>query len=280
MVGAPRSGTKMLRDLLRLHPCNTGGSYEVERVWCHGNHSRFGMTLSPSDLTPASRNYIRSYFYKASARRHGKRLVDKNVHNSMRIAYIHAIFPNSPIIHIVRDGRDVVCSLREIWQSTVDYSYIIKTRSFPIREIPFFVKRQLKWKLEKVLTGKKHVKWWGPKFDDMEELINSLTLIEICSIQWKRCTEAAYKGLAMLKPECSIQVKYEDVVMKPAETMEMIYDFLKLQITDHLRNRISEYVNAASVGRWQRALSLDDVELIMPNIYRTLLDLGYVKQES
>jgi len=98
----------MLRDLLRLHPSNEGGSYEVERVWCHGNHSRFGMTLSPSDITPATRNYIRSYFYKASARRKWKRIVDKNVHNSMRIAYIHAIFPNSPIIHIVRDGRDAV----------------------------------------------------------------------------------------------------------------------------------------------------------------------------
>lgn len=110
----------------------------------------------------------------------------------------------------------------------------------------------------------------------MEELINSHSLVEICSIQWKRCTEAAYRDLALLKPECSIRVKYEDVVMKPVETMEMIYDFLKLQITDHLRSSISEYVNAASVGRWQRALSLDDVDLIMPSIHKTLLELGYI----
>jgi len=196
----------------------------------------------------------------------------------MRIGYIHTIFPDSPIIHIVRDGRDVVCSLRDIWRSTADYSYIIKTRSFPIREIPFFLKRQLKWRLEKVLTGKNHVKWWGPRFDDMEELVKTLTLVEICSIQWKRCTEAADAGLSMLKPECFIQVKYEDVVTKPAETMEMIYDFLQLDITDHLRSRISKYVTATSVGRWQRALSLNDIELIMPNIHGTLLKLGYVTQ--
>lgn len=38
-------------------------------------------------------------------------LVEKNPRHTLRIPFLKAIFPDAKIIHIVRDGRDVTCSL-------------------------------------------------------------------------------------------------------------------------------------------------------------------------
>lgn len=39
------------------------------------------------------------------------RIVIKNPRNSLRIPFIKKLFPNAKFIHIIRDGRDVTCSL-------------------------------------------------------------------------------------------------------------------------------------------------------------------------
>lgn len=41
----------------------------------------------------------------------GRMLVEKSPKNTLRIPFLKAIFPEAKIIHIVRDGRDVACSL-------------------------------------------------------------------------------------------------------------------------------------------------------------------------
>lgn len=41
----------------------------------------------------------------------GNLVVEKNPRNSLRVSYVKKIFPEAKFIHIVRDGRDVACSL-------------------------------------------------------------------------------------------------------------------------------------------------------------------------
>lgn len=265
----------MLRELLKLHPSVEGPLYERERIWCYGNRDKIGRALEAEDVTPDIRTYIRRYFDRQSSKCIGKRIVDKNVNNSLRISYLRNIFSESPIVHIVRDGRDASCSIRDRWRSPADVKYIFRNRAFPLEELPYFLKRQLKWYVQKVLTGENHVRWWGPKFDDMEELVRKYSLLEVCGIQWKRCTEAVLAGLDKLDPESYIQVKYEDLVLKSINSMERICEFLELRIDVNLRIRFKEYVQSSSIGRWHKDLTPEELDLLTPLLEKTLVQLSY-----
>lgn len=276
IVGAPRSGTKMLRELLKFHPMVTGPLYEKERIWCYGNRERTGRTINVSELSPKIKKYIRDYFNREFGKNPGKRIVDKNIRNSLRVEFVRGIFPESPVIHIVRDGRDAACSIRKRWKSPLDLKYIWENKAFPLNEIPFFVQRQVVFLWQRMVGLRGRVKWWGPKFDDTEELVNRHSLIEICGIQWKRCTEAAIAGLEKLEPGTFMQVKYEDVVSDPVKIMDQIRKFLDLSVSDNFLGKCSDYVNSSSVGRWRNHLTSDELTLLMRHIQDTLVRLGYL----
>lgn len=275
LVGAPRSGTKMLREMLKLHPSIDGPLYELERVWCYGNKDKIGKRLEPSNLTPDIKKYIRNYFYKMASCNKGKRIIDKNVSNTLRVEYVNAIFPDSPIIHIVRDGRDAACSTRARWRSPADFKYIFKYKAFPIKEVPYFVVRQLKFYLDKVLNRRKHVKWWGPRFEDSEELFEKYSLIELCGIQWLRCVESATKSLSKFKQEQYIQVNYESIISNPVQELNRILFFLNLASDEELDDKIKNYIKPESVNRWKNELTQEELDLLDKHIKDCLMQLGY-----
>jgi hypothetical protein len=194
----------------------------------------------------------------------------------LRVDFVRKIFPDSPIIHIVREGKDASCSIRERWKKPADFKYIIKNRAFPIKEAPFFVQRQIKYCFEKLMRGGKHVKWWGPEFDDYKELIAKFSLIEICGIQWKRCTEAAIEGLEKFKPDTFTIVRYEDLVSDPVRTMEGLFGFLDLDVNDKLKKEVQKYVQPSSVGRWRNELTDAEYDILMDQIRGTLERLEYI----
>ena len=278
IVGAPRSGTKMLRELLKVHPMVKGSLYEKERIWCYGNREKTGKAIEINELSPRIKKYIRGHFKKELEKNPGKRIVDKNVRNSLRIEFVRGVFPESPVIHIVRDGRDAACSIRKRWKAPFDLKYILENKAFPLNEIPFFLQRQLVFLWQRIVSHEGRVKWWGPKFDDSEELVSRHSLIEICGIQWKRCTEAALAGLEKLQPGTFMQVKYEDVVSEPVQMMEEVRKFLDLPVSDDFLVKCSDYVNSSSVGRWLNNLTNEESALLMKHIQDTLVRLDYLEE--
>ena len=279
VVGAPRSGTKMLRELLKLHPKISGAQYEKERIWCYGNRGRMNASIGPEMLTPEIEKFIWQHFRRECIKSGGKWIVDKNVANTLRLEFIREIFPNSPIIHIVRDGRDAACSAVQRWQKPADFKYIIKNRAFPLEELPFFIKRQINFKLEKMLTGKKHVKWWGPRFDDSDALVQKYSLLELCGIQWARCVEAVTTELGNLDAN-SYTIKYEAIIHSPAEEMTKVFEFLELSSNDELTKQVDSYVQRSSVGAWKKVLSNAEYKVLFPHIQRILRLTGYVEDDA
>jgi len=109
----------LLREILNRHP----------RIFCGPETSMFGLPFWPPNIASFweideaelrlevsnSVNLIRfaERFYRRQAIEAGKiRWADKTPNNIRSIEKILTWFPKGKFIHIIRDGRDVVCSLR------------------------------------------------------------------------------------------------------------------------------------------------------------------------
>jgi hypothetical protein len=145
VVGAPRSGTTLLRLMLDSHPelaipPETGFLSAARRLRGSGDglRERFFRTVTAfppqapawadfgiaADDFRAALERIEPFtasagfraFYRLYAARHGKpRWGDKTPIYCLEIDLIRRVLPEARFVHIIRDGRDVALSLREQW---------------------------------------------------------------------------------------------------------------------------------------------------------------------
>ena len=109
IIGCARSGTSILGELIASHP-GVKYIFEASHIWeLGGAGENESHRLTREHATEAVKNQIRDWF-KGQAEG-ADVLVEKNPRNSLRIPYISEIFPGARFIHIVRDGRDVACSM-------------------------------------------------------------------------------------------------------------------------------------------------------------------------
>lgn len=277
IIGAPRSGSKIFRETLRLHPDIVGPKYELERVWCYKNMDRYNMPLSVEQLTPDIITHIHNYFYRLAKKNPKKRIVAKSTLLPLRIQFLRTVFPTAPIIHILRDGRDSACSIRDRHRAPLEFSYLLKHRIFPpLSEVPYYLSNFLRYQFEVVVKRQTHVKCWGPQFDDMPELQNSHSLIEICGIQWNRSVMGIHEGLSMLKSGPFLQISYEELVSRPAVTLNRVLKYLRLAGDSDLIKRMLGGFRKGRIGRWRSDLSQDDIKLLLPHIREGMTVFGYL----
>lgn len=119
--GAPRSGTTLLRRVFDRHPDLVAGAETklfvpagFNLAWLSRSH---GIPLEDVDRM-RERSLSQGAFIDAFASRvradAGKeRWMEKTPMNIQHLDWILSRFPRASVIHLVRDGRDVVCSMRE-----------------------------------------------------------------------------------------------------------------------------------------------------------------------
>jgi hypothetical protein len=118
--GAPRSGTTVLRRLFDRHPQIVCGSETKLFVPAAFNLEwlarSYGIPLE--ELTAwhaASRSqgaFIDAFAARVREDAGKERWAEKTPQNIRYLEWIMARFPQAAIVHIIRDGRDVVCSMR------------------------------------------------------------------------------------------------------------------------------------------------------------------------
>lgn len=109
VTGCPRSGTSILGELIGSHP-DVEYRHEAHHVWRKaGLGEGESHRLTAEHATPNVRRAIRKRFQPKDG---GPALVvEKNPRSTLRIPFLREVFPEAKIVHIVRDGRDVACSL-------------------------------------------------------------------------------------------------------------------------------------------------------------------------
>lgn len=284
IVGAGRSGTNILRDVLTefgnvfTWPCD-----EINYIWRHGNRS-FSTDEFPKDLaTDSVKSYIRGQFKSLidkktnNSNRDDKRyIIEKTCANSLRIDFVNEVIPEAYYIFIVRDGRDVVASARQRWKAKLNISYILaKARYVPASDFIFYAYRYFINRLSKIVNKNNSLSAWGPKFAGMDAVGESTTLEELCEMQWVRCIRSAELSFKSIDPTRIHRVSYEDFVTEPFDTVKSITNFLGIKCNETDIITACTRVNTESLGKGAENISASS-KVLSNEMRSTLEHLGYM----
>ena len=279
IIGAARSGTNMLRDLLSsLKPFATWPCDEINYIWRHGNREFETEEFSADMANSKTIAYIRKQFASFSKKHPGKMIIEKTCANTLRCEFVQAVLPNAKFVHIIRDGRDVAASASIRWKAGLDIGYLMKkARYVPMADVPYYASRYLGTHVYRMTSGKKRVSTWGPKFEGMQETFRNHELPVGCSIQWKTCVRKAIEQLGRLDQSNVMTVRYEEVTANPASWLTKICEFAGKDVDPSAINELTSRVSVKSVGKWKGQFGDSVIESIEHETGDLLRELGYVE---
>lgn len=267
IVGAPRSGTNMLRDLLTSAPgFGTWDCDEVNLLWKHGNLDVPHDEIPSQRATPGLAAYLHRSFDRVARRTRSEVVVEKTCAVSLRVPFTRALFPEARYVFIRRDGIDATASTMQRWNAPFELGYTLrKARYVPPGDFPRHVATLVRKRVLQRLRGEVHGEardmrvstWWGPRPHDFRTLQREHPLEELAFIQWQRCVEQAADGLAGLPDGQLLEVVYEDFVADPKSGAARLFEFLGHP--DAAEHAATDAIRAGSVGKGRGRLGPDAV---------------------
>jgi len=272
ILGAPRSGTKLLRDLLGKSTHCAVIPYGINHVWRVGLSHRASDHRPPSDGTPERTNQLRTALLDLAGTRHAPAsgyLVEKTCANTLRVPFVNRVLPDAQFVQILRDGRDAAVSAREKWKAPPSLGYLLgKLRYVPIRNASFLL-----WSLrnlwEGLTSGSGRVRYWGPRYNGMENDLHAHSLLYVCAKQWQACVSACLNGLRRIPESRVISLRYESLVSDPS-VLDRLIDRLNLPDGNSIRTYYEEEVHDRSIGRWHRTLTDSEQQTLSSLLAPTL----------
>ena len=256
IIGAPRSGTTLLYNILSTHRDLSYITLNALRAGIHRKEkSRFlghrkglilkimnllyrdkrsripyeannfwkrylGMYdyLTEEDYTPEMTDYYKLLIYAVQKAFSKPRFINKNPQHSFRVRLLNKIFDDAKFIHIIRDGRAAA------------YSMIIKIKTEPNDSYSINLK-------DKIL---------GQQYrHDRSKLYNY-------GLAWQvmisRAREASTFGNAKYH-----ELRYEELIASPVDTIRAVLDFCELEWYENFRKSIPPISNKNV--KWKQNLS-------------------------
>jgi len=256
IIGSPRSGTTFLGRILNALP-SVAYYYEPPI----GKYFARLVYQDRVSLWQAKAFYKLLYMsLLALAPRDGQRLVDKTPRNIFVAETLKRVFPDAKFIHVIRDGRDVACSLlKKPWH--VESSAGSQKREpggYLYGPYPhFYIERER-----------------------VDEYICT-TDLHRCIWVWKRHVEKGKELEKMLSPSDFNTVRYEELVQQPSAVVKKLLLFLEeYTIRGYERAmEVARTAHADSVGRWRKELDEKALELIYREAGDLLREYGYLEDK-
>lgn len=240
VVGSPRSGTTFLAGAIGSLP----GFVDLGEV---APVKAAVPELATLELQEAARRLRRTLHV---ARRVGLvgavRAVEQTPELAHLVRVIPLAFPDARIVHIVRDGRDVVCSLLEK---------------------PWLRREQVKTDDAGVAYGSYARFWVEP---DRREEFEAASDARRAAWVWRRYVTAARSAEPSL-----LEIRYEEMTSAPIAVADEIGSFLEAP-ADALAAALGR-ARDASVGRYRVDLSEEQLDDVLDEAGDLLRELGYLK---
>ncbi len=273
ILGAARSGTKLLRRLLGTAPDAAVVPYGVPAVWKRGCEEHPHDALPRSACTDASARRIREALQQlAQGPPDASFLIEKTSANTLRVPFVDAVYPNARFVHLVRDGVDVVESARRRWQARPGLAYLVRKalylRGTGLRQGLRFVWDRLRG------LGTASPSLWGPHYPGMASDAAARPLLDVCAKQWRACVESTLDALDALPDARVLSLRYESLVRDP-HSVDRLARFLGLSDAGPMRAAYDQEVDDTFVGRGRTRLSAAERDPIAPILHAPLARLGY-----
>jgi len=191
--------------------------------------------LDAKNVTPQIRRYYQKVVQNHLILFNKKRFLNKSPSNSVKLGFLNEIFPDAFFIHLVRDGRAVSHS---------------------------------------ILRGRrKHGRFSGARFPGWQEIMDK-PIVESCGLQWKRTLEYILNSVKILSADRFMQVRYEDFIIRPRETMLAIGEKCGLKWSDKVLDQVAEGLENRNY-KWSANFDQTDIELLNALLGDLLEDFRY-----
>ena len=243
VVGCPRSGTTFVGSSVGAQP----GFVDLGEV--HPLKQAIPRLVGlPDEEAAAKLRQILERVRRLGLVRH-LRGVEQTPETSFVLTAALRAYPRARALHIVRDGRDVVCSLLERgWLSAA------RTGADDVGH-PFGARARF---------------WVEPeRAADFERLSDAAR----AAYAWRR-----YVNAVRAVRERVLELRYETLVADPAATAAHVAAHLHVD-PEPLREAFAE-AHGESVGRWQRDLTEDQLRDVQTEAGELLAKLGYAQSSS
>lgn len=277
IIGAPRSGTNMLRDVLSALPgVATWPCDEINYIWRHGNVRYPSDEFTTDMATPDVKRYLGRCFDHIARKYSAHTVVEKTCANSLRVSFVRRVLPDAKYIVIRRDGVDAAVSALNKWRAGIDIRYIARKAYYvPLSDMPYHAFSLSRNLIGKMFASEQRISKWGPILSDMDNLLCNYSLAQVCMIQWQRCVDRTDEALKEIDRTMFHEVKYEAFVRNPLDELVRIANFLDLSAPrDCLGDAVGD-VSDESVGKGARSIDQQEGRRLRYLARHTLSRHGY-----
>ena len=291
IIGAPRSGTTVLQNILNCHS-NIVAWYEPYYLWRKYFKDRGDEIWSANDLSEKASSKIRQEFQRYANKARKPIVLDKSPGHVFNLKIIQAIFPKAKWVHIIRDGRDVTLSINKEWIKRKkivmqrDFKNLFRVTINMLEKQPFWKYRAMAVMYEIHLSlsvNPLHYlnksKWagrpgWGPRFDGWQDFLRAHSILEVNAMQWVRCIEAVRNSWDCLPAANKIEIRYEDILTFPKESLTKILSSLGLESSINFFRKIPR-LKTNNFDKWAQEFTAEEIGEIKPILAPLINDLGY-----
>ncbi len=234
LIGAARSGTKMLRGCLGALDGVDVVPYDVNFLWrsLAPGHPDDALPLSSR---PVHDREVMNRFLGRYAGAEDRVLVEKTVSNCLRVPLIDQLFPEARFIHLVRDGYDVTESAVRQWQAKPDLRYLArKARHYPLRAGLGYAARHAMATIQGLVSPSTAMttRVWGPRYPGIERDVAECELTVVCARQWAHSVQRASEALDSIPGRRVTTVRYEDFCTNFDTWITDLADFVGVEHAD------------------------------------------------
>lgn len=299
ILGAGRSGTNLLADVIGTEP-GFHNTVENRYIWNYGQKTLAHDVRGADEATPKVVGFIRDFFAR-QATKTGMQPLDKTPSNVFRIPFAQAVFPQAKFIHIVRDGRaniysrvrewhggnavvadqqsDGTALLRDDYRSAFVRRRLDRVRemlssdSLPPSRIPVFLRDNLGPFLRQLLL--RETVRYGERFPGMTAHLRAYGTLATGGAQWREGVMQATHAGRRLGPERYIEIHYEDLLDRPAETWPRIAGFLGIAPDGPGAEWLNDNLRPNHAPDWSDPVYAEFLDTVEPFIRPTCEYLGY-----
>lgn len=274
LIGAARSGTKIVRDVLSAATGVGRVPYDISYVWRYGNESCPDDALHPTSLTPGVSRFITQHVDRYAGGDPAT-VIEKTVGNTLRVPFVHRVMPDAAFVHLIRHGVDVAESTRRQWIAPPDAPYLLKKiRHFPLRLMPTYGRKYAVSVAKRYLNSTQHFDTWGPRYPGIDDDVRNEDLLTVCARQWQSSVEHALDAFATLDV-LQVDLRYERLMAQPAEELARVISTLGLDVGDKTLDKAARMLEPGRSGTGARALNENELTGLQVELGSTLERLGY-----